>query len=274
MNNETYSNVTDSDLQNYLDFAAELAKDCGKLLAGSFRKSHTVKYKGPVDIVTEADAASQELAVGRIKKAFPSHSILAEENNLSISGESKFKWIIDPLDGTTNYAHGLPIFCFSAALEADSAIVLGCAFNPVLNEMFYAVAGGGSYLNGQRINVSTTDVFERSLLSTGFPYDKKTNPDNNFDRFKNVSVNVRGIRRLGSAVIDLCYTAAGILDGYWELSLNPWDMASGSIIVAEAGGLITDFCKGPFSIYNKRILASNGRIHDMMSSILCRNNSD
>ena len=265
----SHENLAAADLQNYLDFAAGLAKDCGGILLRSFRKPHSVKYKGPVDIVTEADAASQDYAVGRIKKAFPSHSILAEENNLDISGESGFKWIIDPLDGTTNYAHGLPIFCFSAALEAGSKIVLGCAYNPVLNEMFYATLKGGAYLNGKEIHVSKTDVFERSLLSTGFPYDKKSNPDNNFDHFRDISVNVRGIRRLGSAVLDICYTAAGFLDGYWELSLNPWDMASGSIIIKEAGGMATDFCKKPLDIYNKRILASNGLIHDEMSRILC-----
>ncbi|MHB1545856.1 MAG: inositol monophosphatase family protein [bacterium] len=258
------------DLQNYLDFAVGLAKDCGKIISKSFRKTHTVKYKGPVDIVTEADAASQNYAVLSIKKAFPSHSILAEEDNLNISNNSGLKWIIDPLDGTTNYAHGLPIFCFSAALEKDSEIIMGCAYNPILKEMFYAVKNGGAYLNGEKINVSKTTVFERSLLSTGFPYDKKINPDNNFDHFRDISVDVRGIRRLGSAVLDICYVAAGFLDGYWELNLNPWDMASGSLIIKEAGGAVTDFCKGPLDIYKKRILASNGLIHDRMSQILCK----
>ncbi len=259
-----------ADLQNYLDFAVRLAKDCGKILSKSFRKSHTVRYKGPVDIVTEADSASQEYAVAGIKKAFPSHSILAEEDNLDITGASEFKWIIDPLDGTTNYAHGLPIFCFSAALEVDSEIILGCAYNPVAKEMFYAVKNGGAFLNGKKIYVSKTSIFERSLLSTGFPYDKKSNPDNNFDHFRDVSVNVRGIRRLGSAVLDICYVAAGFLDGYWELNLNPWDMASGSLIIQEAGGAVTDFCKMPLDIYKRRILASNGLIHDELSKILCR----
>ncbi|MCL4428374.1 MAG: hypothetical protein M1276_05225 [Deltaproteobacteria bacterium] len=147
---------------------------------------------------------------------------------------------------------------------------MGCAYNPILKEMFYAVKNGGAYLNGEKINVSKTTVFERSLLSTGFPYDKKINPDNNFDHFRDISVDVRGIRRLGSAVLDICYVAAGFLDGYWELNLNPWDMASGSLIIKEAGGAVTDFCKGPLDIYKKRILASNGLIHDRMSQILCK----
>ena len=260
----------DEEFINYLDFAEGLAKDCGKIISKNFRKNHTVKYKGPVDIVTEADAASQDYAVASIKKAFPSHSILAEEDNLNVSNDSPFKWIIDHLDGTTNYAHGLPIFCFSAALEKDSEIIMGCAYNPISKEMFCAVKNGGAYLNGKKISVSKTTSFERSLLSTGFPYDKKVNPDNNLDHFRDISIEVRGIRRLGSAVLDICYVAAGFLDGYWELNLNPWDMASGSIIIKEAGGVVSDFCKGPLNIYKKRILASNGLIHDRMSKILCK----
>lgn len=257
------------DMEKFLDFAVSLAKDCGKIISKSFRKTHSIKYKGPVDIVTEVDIASQHLATSRIKKAFPHHSILAEEENTLISNGTKFKWIIDPLDGTTNYAHGVPIFCFSVALEVDSEIVLGCAYNPVLKELFYALSGQGAYFNGKQVNVSKSDCFEKSLLSTGFPYDKKTNPDNNFDHFRDISISVRGIRRLGSAVLDLCYTAAGFLDGYWELNLNPWDMASGSLMVKEAGGVVSDFCKKPLNIYNRRILASNGLIHDELSKILC-----
>lgn len=257
-------------MEKYLDFSLSIAKDCGKIISKSFRKAHSVKYKGPVDIVTEVDIASQHLAIGNIRKAFPHHSILAEEEGVDIRNKTGFKWIIDPLDGTTNYAHGIPIFCFSIALEIDSEVVLGCAYNPVLKELFYAIKGKGAYFNGRRITVSKTDCLEKSLLSTGFPYDKKTNPDNNIDHFKDVSVSVRGIRRLGSAVLDLCYTAAGFLDGYWELSLKPWDMASGSLIVREAGGVVSDFCKKPHNIYNKKILASNGLIHDELAKILCK----
>lgn len=261
-------------LENYLDFADSLARKCGKLIYSSFRKTHDIKYKGPVDIVTEVDIASQQVAVSEINKAYPGHSILAEEGErgstgFSRVGSSRYKWIIDPIDGTTNYAHGLPIFCFSIALEIDSEIVLGAAYNPAMNEMFHAVLGGGSYFNGKKNKVSVNDVLERSLLSTGFPYDKKVNPENNLDRFRDVSLSVRGIRRLGSAVLDLCYTAAGFLDGYWELSLNPWDMASGCLMVTEAGGTVTDFCKNKFSIYNKRILATNGHIHNELSKIIC-----
>ncbi len=266
MNDRGFDN---QDLQNYLDFAVALAKDCGKIMSKSFRKSHFVKYKGIVDIVTEVDIASQSYAVNAVKKAFPDHSILAEEDGLNIHKGSKFKWIIDPLDGTTNYAHGIPIFCFSAALEVNSEIVLGCAYNPISKELFFATEGGGAYFNGKRVHVSKTTIFERSLLATGFPYDKKSNPDNNFNHFRDISINIRGIRRLGSAVLDLCYTASGFLDGYWELNLNPWDMASGSLMIKEAGGEVTDFCKMPLDIYNRRILASNGLIHDELSRILC-----
>ncbi len=258
------------DLEKFLDFALSLAKNCGKIISKSFRKTHSVKYKGPVDIVTEVDIASQHLAVDSIRKAFPYHSILAEEENIDISSETKFKWIIDPLDGTTNYAHGVPIFCFSIALEVGSEVVLGCAYNPILKELFYATKGNGAYFNGKKINVSKNYCLEKSLLSTGFPYDKKTNPDNNFDHFRDISINVRGIRRLGSAVLDLCYTAAGFIDGYWELNLNPWDMASGSLMVKEAGGIVSDFCKKPLNIYNRRILASNGLIHNELAKILCK----
>lgn len=258
------------DMERFLDFSISLAKNCGKIISKSFRKTHFIKYKGPTDIVTDVDIASQHLAVESIRKAFPRHSILAEEDDTDISYGTGFKWIIDPLDGTTNYAHGIPVFCFAIALEIDSKIVLGCAYNPVLDELFYATEGGGAYFNGKKINVSKNNCLKKSLLSTGFPYDKNTNPDNNFDHFRDVSVVIRGIRRLGSAVMDLCYTAAGFLDGYWELNLHPWDMAPGYIMVKEAGGIVSDFCGKPFNIYNRRILASNGIIHEEMSRILCK----
>lgn len=259
-------------LENYLDTAVSAAEKCGEIISSSFRKIHDIKYKGPVDIVTEVDIASQHLAIDIIKKAYPDHSILAEEENvddITKPARHNFKWIIDPLDGTTNYAHGLPIFCFSIALEIDSEIVIGCAYNPVLKEMFHAVKGKGAYFNGKKIMVSSNDNLERSLLSTGFPYDKKTNPDNNFNHFADISIRARGIRRLGSAVLDLCYVASGFLDGYWELNLNPWDMASGKLMVEEAGGKTSDFCGRSLDIYNRRILATNGLIHNAISKILC-----
>ncbi len=261
-------------LENYLDFAFSLSRKCGSIMSRSFRKTHDIRYKGPVDIVTEVDMACQEQAISSIQKAYPEHSILAEEAGGDVAlpeGKSghHYKWIIDPLDGTTNYAHGLPIFCFSIALEIDSEIMVGCAYNPALGETFYSMKGKGVYFNDKKIRVSANPVLERSLLSTGFPYDKKVNPDNNFDHFRDVSLKVRGIRRLGSAVIDLCYTAAGILDGYWELNLNPWDMAVGSLMVPEAGGVVSDFCNNKLNIYNRRILATNGLIHENMSGILC-----
>jgi myo-inositol-1(or 4)-monophosphatase len=255
----------------FLDFAKDIAIKAGKIQLNSFRKPHTIKYKGPVDIVTEVDIQCQKMAIEKISQVFPDHSILAEEEGLNIRDEkSEARWIIDPLDGTTNYAHGIPLFCFSIALEIDSDIVIGCAYNPVMNELFYASNGNGSFLNGKKINVSKTDVFERSLISTGFPYDKKENPDNNFDHFKDISINVRGIRRLGSAVLDLCYCACGFLDGYWELNLRPWDMASGYLMVKEANGKVTDFCGKAFNLYDGKILASNGLIHEHISQILCK----
>ncbi len=259
------------DLNKFLDFAVSLSKKAGKIQLDSFRKPHTVKYKGPVDIVTEVDIKCQKMAIDTITKAFPDHSILAEEEDINIrSGRSKFKWIIDPLDGTTNYAHGVPVFCFSAALEIDSIIVIGCAYNPVLGELFYSSKGGGSFFNNKKIKVSEAEVFEKSLLSTGFPYNKRVNPDNNFDHFRDISLHVKGIRRLGSAVLDLCYCAAGFIDGYWELNLKPWDMASGYLMVKEAGGMVTDFCGKSFNLYDGKILASNARIHKYLSQILCR----
>lgn len=255
----------------FLDFAKDTAVAAGKIQLNSFRKPHAIKYKGPVDIVTEVDIQCQKMAIEKISRIFPAHSILAEEEGLSIKDEkSKIRWIIDPLDGTTNYAHGIPIFCFSIALEIDSEVVVGCAYNPVMNELFYASNGNSSFLNGKKINVSRTVVFEKSLISTGFPYDKKENPDNNFNHFKDISINVRGIRRFGSAVLDLCYCACGFLDGYWELNLRPWDMASGYLMIKEAKGVVTDFCGKPFNLYDGKILASNGLIHEHLSQTLCK----
>jgi myo-inositol-1(or 4)-monophosphatase len=178
------------------------------------------------------------------------------------------RWLIDPLDGTTSYSHGLPHFSVSIALEIEGEIEAGVVFNPCLNECFSAIKGMGAHLNGQRIKVSKTKELNRSLLATGFPYDRVESPQNNLDHFNAFILKIHGIRRMGSAALDLCYTAAGRFDGYWEMKLSPWDSAAGLVIVKEAGGTVTGFGGGAYTIYDNEILASNGHIHDKMIEVL------
>jgi len=251
-----------------LKAAMDAAKKAGKLLTEGMG-SHTNKtgYKGDINLVTEMDYRSEELITTLLRDRFKDISILAEEGGES--GEfSGLRWIIDPLDGTTSYAHNLPHFSVSIALEKEGEVVAGVVYNPCLDECFYAYKGGGACLNGKPITVSKTEILKRSLLATGFPYDRATGRENNLDHFQAFLLKAQGIRRMGSAALDLSYAAAGRFDGYWEMKLAPWDMAAGAIILKEAGGRITDFSGAPFSIYGKEVLASNGLIHDEMKKIL------
>lgn len=247
--------------------AVEAARKAGALLKENIGRLNRVEFKGAIDLVTEVDRASEDLIIGEIRKAFPAHGILAEESP-EVVGESPCKWIVDPLDGTTNYSHAFPFFCVSIGFEEAGEAAFGVVYDPMLDELFTAEPGHGAFLNGKRIAVSGTDALERSLLATGFPYDLRSTKENNLDHFSAFTLKAQAIRRAGSAALDLCYTACGRFDGYWEMKLRPWDVAAGALILTEAGGKVTDFGGGPFSIYGKECLASNGLIHGAMARVL------
>jgi len=248
-------------------FAIETARAAGALLKENVGRIGTIEFKGAVDIVTDVDRKSEKLITEAIKKAFPSHGILAEESPEVVQA-SPFKWIIDPLDGTTNFSHGFPFFCVSIGFEVSGEVVLGAVYDPMMDELFTAEKGKGALLNGKKIAVSAIDDLGRSLLATGFPYDLRASKENNLDHFSAFSLKAQAIRRAGSAALDLCYIASGRFDGYWEMKLRPWDTSAGSLMVAEAGGIMTDFSGGPFSIYARECLASNGLIHEQMKRVL------
>jgi myo-inositol-1(or 4)-monophosphatase len=252
-----------------LNIAVEAAKEAGTFLKYSIGRVRTVETKKGQErnLVSEIDKMSEEKIISIIKRHYPHHAILAEESGSS-AASSDYKWIIDPLDGTTNFLHGLPIFCVTIAIERKGELVAGVVFDPNLDELFTAERGTGAYLNGRRIHVSQTSTLIQSLLVTGFPYDIAKNPDHAIDRFVNFLMTSRSVRRLGSAALDLSYVAAGRFDGFWEVNLHSWDTAAGILLVKEAGGLVTDFAAGPPSIYKPQILASNGRIHNEMMEVL------
>lgn len=249
------------------EFAIETAKRAGALLRENVGKVGRIEFKGAVDIVTEVDRKSEDLIMDAIGKAFPGHGILTEESP-EVKQDSPYKWIIDPLDGTTNYSHGFPFFCVSIGFEEAGEVTFGAVYDPMLDELFTAEKGVGAALNGKKITVSSIDDLGRSLLATGFPYDLRASKENNLDFFSKFSLKAQAIRRAGSAALDLCYIAAGRFDGYWEMKLRPWDVAAGALIVGEAGGRVTDFSGGPFSIYGRECLASNGLLHEDMTRIL------
>jgi myo-inositol-1(or 4)-monophosphatase len=241
----------------------------GDYLYTSLGKKKMIAYKGEVDLVTQYDKESQDRIVSALSKKFPDFGILSEENVAKETGSSA-KWIIDPLDGTTNFAHGLSIWAISIALEIDGVVVLGAVYDPNRREFFSAIKGQGSFLNDKRLKVSKVRELSRSLLVTGFPYDIRRSKDNNLRHFADFALRSQAVRRLGSAALDLCYTAGGRFDGYWEMKLSPWDQAAGSLILQEAGGRITDFGGADFDIYGDEVLATNGLIHDQMMKVLNR----
>ena len=250
-----------------LNFAIQVAKDAGRLLRDRVGTRINVDHKGSINIVTDVDLASEKLIREAISTYYPRHQVLAEEGGLSES-ESEYRWIVDPLDGTTNYAHGYPVFCVSIALECKGEIVLGVVYDPMRDELFTAEQGGGASLNNRPIRVSKTAELMQGLLSTGFPYDIKTSKLTNLDHWANFAMNAQALRRDGAAALDLCYVACGRFDGFWELNLSPWDTAAGALIVCEAGGRLTDFSGGAFSNYKPEIVASNGLVHDRMLEVL------
>ncbi|HON98974.1 MAG TPA: inositol monophosphatase family protein [Syntrophales bacterium] len=254
-------------VSGFLTFAVETARRAGLMLKGRIDQRHLIEYKGEIDIVTEADRMSEEIIAAAVRERWPDHDLMTEES-AGIDRGGEFRWIVDPLDGTTNYAHAYPVFCVSLALEHGGEIVLGVVYNPMLDEMFTAERGKGAYLNGRPIRCSKTDDLSRGLLATGFPYDIRRSRENNLNYFLAMATKAQAIRRAGSAALDLAYVAAGRFDGFWELKLKPWDMAAGCLLVTEAGGTVTDLHGGPFHIFVDGILASNGRIHEAMAEVL------
>ncbi|HEX16248.1 MAG TPA: inositol monophosphatase [Deltaproteobacteria bacterium] len=254
-------------MRDLLRVAMEAAREAGRLQLQGLGRERKVEFKGELNLVTEVDRACEERIISLIRTRFPDHDVLTEETPLSPKG-SPFRWIVDPLDGTTNYAHGYPIFCVSIALQVEGQLTFGVVYDPTRDEMFWAQRGEGAYLNGRRIGVSKTNKLIRSLLSTGFPYDLRESPVNNLDHFCNMIMRAQAVRRDGAAALNLCYVAAGRFDGFWELKLKPWDVAAGAIIVEEAGGEVTDFDGNPPDIFGQEIVASNGLIHQEMLEVL------
>ncbi len=259
--------ISSATTRQLLETVSDTARAAGRLLFDNVQKNRRVQFKGRIDIVTEMDLRSEKLIVSRLRKALPESSFLTEEGSVR-EQTSEFKWIIDPLDGTTNYAHTFPVWCVSIALEYRGELVVGCVYDPTRDEIFTATKHDRARLNGQLVTVSDRRRLDQSLLATGFPYDIRTSRINNLVNFTNFVKTARAVRRAGSAAIDLCYLASGRFDGYWELKLHPWDMAAGVLIVKQAGGRITDFEGNDFSIYRDRLLGSNGRIHKEMMRVL------
>ncbi len=254
-------------MESFEQTAILAAKKAGLLLKRTLGQKRQVKYKGAVNLVTEMDLLSEKVIVSEIRKRYPDHSLLAEEKT-SLQENSPFRWIIDPLDGTTNYAHGFPVFSVSIALEKAGEVLLGVVYDPTRDELFVGKKGKGARLNGRKIHVSSTPKLSKSLLATGFPYDLRENPADNFDHFRNFALRVHAVRRVGSAALDLCYVAAGRFDGFWEMRLGPWDLAAGGLMLREAGGKITDFLGNPVGLDGKHVVASNGKIHREMLKVL------
>jgi myo-inositol-1(or 4)-monophosphatase len=255
----------DENVTRELEAALLAAKEAGEVLRKGFGWQHSVRYKGEVDLVTEVDEQAEQVIREILLSAFPTYGMLAEEGG-TLEGEEDARWIVDPLDGTINYAHGLPLFCVSLALERVGEVVLGLVHDPIREETYVAERGGGASLNGEPIKVSDTEELIQALVATGFPYDRPKMPEalEHFGRFAAIT---RGMRRLGSTALDLCYVAAGRLDGYYERGIWAWDIAAGSLILEEAGGKVTNYRGGILDLEGREIVASNGTLHDAMTML-------
>ena len=238
---------------------SEIAREAGALLMGYFHRRVKIEYKGDVDLVTEADRQSEALILSRIREQWPSHDVMGEEGSRIQTG-SDYLWYIDPLDGTTNFAHGFPVFCVSMALEHNGQRVAGVIYDPTRDELFAAEQGSGAYLNDERIHVSMTASLSESLVATGFPSHKRHKNPNIFF-YHQITLHTHGVRRAGSAALDLCCVACGRFDGFWEFNLNSWDTAAGVLLIEEAGGRVTRFDGSPFELNSRETLASNGLVH-------------
>lgn len=247
-----------------------MARQAGRILSENYEKGTQITYKGVIDLVTEVDHASEAFLLGEVKRLFPSHDILAEESGLTSNGGAEHLWLIDPLDGTVNYAHGIPIFSVSVAYAYRGQVVLAAIYDPMRDELFTAERGRGAYLNGaRRLRVSSQSELAKSLLVTGFPYDAWNSERDNFDNFVRLSKRTQGVRRLGSAAIDLCYVAAGRFDGFWEIALKPWDVAAGGLIAEEAGALVTNL-RGGGDYLNppQSVVTANPLLHPQLLAAL------
>ncbi len=257
-----------------LDFTVETAHRAGRLLREYFHRHHTVRSKSSaIDLVTEADVASERLIVEAIHARYPEHRILSEEGlgNLTavgLGGESAPFWMVDPLDGTVNYAHGYEVWAVSMALAQGGQVVLGVSYDPLRDETFWAERGGGAFGDGRPLRVSEASTLGQSLLATGFPYSRATEKNNNLAEFSVIMPRVQGVRRAGAAVLDLAHVAAGRLDGYWELWLHPWDWAAGWLMVVEAGGRVTGIDSAPWTPGMSHMAATNGWIHEELLDVL------
>jgi myo-inositol-1(or 4)-monophosphatase len=252
-------------MSDYLNTAVEIARESGALLAKLFTQPMEITYKRRSDLVTVADRRSEALIVERLQRHFPEHGIVAEEGG-GHSAPSEYCWYVDPLDGTTNFAHGFPVFCVTLGLARRGEVIAGVVYDPTRDDLYTAERGGGAYLNGRRLQVSRTEKLSECLVATGFP-PFATNHDLNIKFYFRFTELSHGIRRCGSAALDLCSVAAGRFDGFWELKLNPWDKAAGSLLVTEAGGRMSDIQGRPFDLLGDDVFASNGLIHDQMLEV-------
>jgi myo-inositol-1(or 4)-monophosphatase len=255
------------DPDKFLAVAWEAADAAGELIRENWQRPKTIDYKGAIDLVTSVDRETERKIVDVIRGHFPDHSILAEEETDVEGEDNEYRWIIDPLDGTTNFAHGYPQVAISIALEREGQIILGLVYDPLRRECFRAVKGQGATLNEDPIRTSAVDELDKALLATGFPYDRRGKADFYLAFFKAFLTRCQGIRRSGSAALDLCYVACGRIDGFWELKLKPWDIAAGALIVTEAGGSLSDFAGREFSIWGNETLAANNLIHHEMARV-------
>lgn len=258
-----------SDRVSFLEFAKDLALEAGTVLEKYWGKLSSIEEKSASwDLVTEADRESEQVILRQIKTQFPDHQILSEESGHHEGKKTSYTWIIDPLDGTTNYTHQYPFVSVSIALAFEGRPIVGVVYNPILKELFCAASGLGATLNGSAVKVSKTGSLEKSLLATGFAYDRKEVSDNNYAEFCYVTHHSQGVRRGGSAALDLAYVAAGRLDGYWERGLKPWDIAAGIVLIQEAGGKVSSYEGRALDLDSGRILASNGIIHNDLQRAL------
>jgi myo-inositol-1(or 4)-monophosphatase len=258
-----------SEAERVLHLAVRLAREAGALQRERYETGVSIDTKSsPVDLVTEVDRACERLIVDNLGRERPGDAVLAEEGGGGGRNDAAWCWIVDPLDGTTNYAHGYPRFCVSIGVERESLRTVAVVYDPLLDELYHAVRGGGAFRNGRRVRVSEEGNLDRGLLATGFAYDRRTRDDDNLRHFDAFLRSARALRRDGSAALDLAYVACGRLDGFWELHLSPWDVAAGSLLVEEAGGRVSDLRGGPLPRSGRQIVASNGHIHDQMLVVL------
>jgi myo-inositol-1(or 4)-monophosphatase len=253
--------------QNFLEAAVKAAREAGRLQMEAFDQEHVVRFKAENDLVTEVDRACEDAVVGILRERFPSHDFLLEETESPRTG-SPYLWVVDPVDGTTNYAHRLPHFCCSIGLQHDGRMLVGVVFDPFRKELFTVTRDAGACLNGRPIRVSSQTSLRSSLLATGFPREIWKVEETNLEKFGRMVKRVQSIRRSGSAALDLCYLAAGRFDGYWVVDLEPWDAAAGVLMVEEAGGRVTDLAGKPYVLEKGGLAASNGRIHGALMDVL------